>query len=179
MRNLKFGVQTFLGAAALIVPLCAQAHVSLDNKEVRAGSTVKFVLVVPHGCAGSPTIALKVALPPELAEIKPQPKPGWLLTSKVEEKRVAAADAEIDAHGGHGAEIREITWSEGKLDDAHYDEFVFRAKVRDSIPASEIFVPVVQQCESGTQRWIEVPQSDRTASELKYPAPSVKIRPGP
>ncbi|WP_201832730.1 YcnI family protein [Microvirga zambiensis] len=179
MKNRKFSLQTLLATAVLIVPFCAQAHVSFDNKEVKAGSTVKFVLVVPHGCAGSPTIALKVALPPELAEIKPQPKPGWLLTSKVEEKRVAAAGAEIDAHGGHGAEIREITWSESKLEDAHFDEFVFRAKVRGSVTVSEIFVPVVQQCESGTQRWIEVPQSGRTADELKYPAPSVKVRPGP
>jgi uncharacterized protein YcnI len=179
MKSLKFGLQTLLGAAVLLAPLCAQAHVSFDNKEVKAGSTVKFVLVVPHGCAGSPTTALKVALPPELSEIKPQPKPGWSLTSKVEEKRVAAAGAESDAHGGHGAEVREITWSGNKLEDTHYDEFVFRAKVRGGIPASEIFVPVVQQCESGIQRWIEAPQSDRAASDLKYPAPSVKVRPGP
>ncbi|WP_201835786.1 YcnI family protein [Microvirga zambiensis] len=178
MKSLRLSLQAGLAAAVLAAPLCAQAHVSFENKEVKIGSTVKFVLVIPHGCTGSPTVALKVSVPPELTEVKPQPKPGWSLSTTIEEQRIAAAGSDLNGHGGHGADVREISWSGGKLEDTHFDEFIFRAKVRSSFTGSEIFVPVVQQCSAGAQRWIEVPLSGRSADDLTHPAPSVKIRSG-
>lgn len=162
----------------LMIPLGAQAHVSFESKEVTIGRTAKFVLVVPHGCAGSPTVAVKVALPPELTEVKPQPKSGWSLSTRLEQQRTASAESLQVNHGQHGAEIREIEWSGGTLEDTHFDEFTFRAKVRSDVTASEIFVPVVQQCKTGAERWIEVPTSGRSASDLQFPAPSIKVRSG-
>lgn len=179
MKLLKRSLYASLASLVLAIPFGAQAHVTFENREATIGRTAKFVLVVPHGCAGSPTVAVKVALPPELTEIKPQPKPGWSLSTRQEQQRTAAAGSVQGGHGHHGADVREIEWSGGTLEDSHFDEFAFRAKVRSDTTASEIFVPVVQQCKTGTERWIEVPTSGRSATDLQFPAPSVKIRSGP
>ena len=175
MKRFKRAVCAALGVAALAAPVTALAHITLENKEAKAGSTIKFVLRVPHGCAGSSTIAVKIALPPELTEAKPEPKPGWVLTTKVQAGHDAAAGLSADGHGSHENEVvKEIAWSGGKLEDAHHDEFIFRAKV-SNVTRSEIYVPVVQQCEKGTDRWIEIPPSGGSANDLKFPAPSIKV----
>jgi uncharacterized protein YcnI len=38
---------------------------------------------------------------------------------------------------------------------------------------------VVQECEQGASRWIEIPQSDKPAHDTKSPAPGVKLMPKP
>ena len=37
----------------------------------------KAVFVVPHGCAGSATIKIRVQIPEGVIAAKPMPKPGW------------------------------------------------------------------------------------------------------
>ncbi len=167
------------GLSALIA-WPASAHVTFENKEVTAGGTVKFVLRIPHGCAGSPTTAVRVSIPEELTEVRPQPKPGWTLDiNKVEAEGDAAPEA---THVSHGADdealIKEISWSGGRLEAAHYDEFAFRAKVSADAEPGKLFVPIVQQCETGIERWIEIPPAGGSLDGLKFPAPSVKVSPG-
>lgn len=180
MKILNYGLRATLVLAAFAVSLPAHAHITFENKEVKAGTTVKFVLRVPHGCAGSPTTAVRIALPEELTEAKPQPKPGWTLDiTRVEAQGDGSGETGHDAHGGHDdTVIKEIAWSGGKLEDAHYDEFVFRAKVAEDIAVAAIFVPIVQECESDVERWIEIPPAGASSDDLKFPAPSIKIRAG-
>jgi uncharacterized protein YcnI len=71
--------------------------------------------------------------------------------------------------------MKEIIWS-GELKDEHYDEFVFRGAVSDAFAVdSMVYIPVVQECASKAERWIEVPAEGQNASDLRYPAPAVKI----
>lgn len=172
MNLLNRGVRAALAVTALVVALPAAAHITLENKEATAGSTVKFVLRVGHGCAGSPTTTVRVSIPEGISNAKPQPKPGWTLSVVTEEHT-----ASVDTHGGHGPAVKEIVWSGGKLEDAHYDEFVFRGGVGKDA-AGDIYVPIVQECEAGVSRWIEVPAAGGNSDDLKFPAPSVKILPG-
>src|SRR3546814_16901374 len=52
--------------------------------------------------------------------------------------------------------VREIGWT-GELLDEHYDEFVFRGTLDKSLPIEKVlYIPVVQECASGTERWIEI-----------------------
>jgi uncharacterized protein YcnI len=37
---------------------------------------------------------------------------------------------------------------------------------------------VVQECEKGVHRWIEIPAAGKTASDYKEPAPALKLVPG-
>ncbi len=171
MKSLK----TIAGIAAILgIAGPALAHVSLENKEVAPGATVKFVLRLPHGCSGSATTSLRIAVPEQLSSVKPQPKPGWNLSVTTEDLHKISAET-THAHGG-AAQVKEISWTGGKLDDAFYDEFVFRATVSKTA-TDRIFVPIVQECESGVDRWIEIPAAGASADDLKHPAPSVRIQP--
>ncbi|WP_245492953.1 MULTISPECIES: DUF1775 domain-containing protein [unclassified Mesorhizobium] len=180
MKMLNYGLRAALALTAFTISLPAHAHITFENKEVNAGSTVKFVLRVPHGCAGSPTTAVRIALPEELTEAKPQPKPGWALdVTRIEAQGDGSGENVHAARGGHDdAVIKEIAWSGGKLDAAYYDEFVFRAKVAEDIAVAAIFVPIVQECETGVERWIEIPPAGGSSDDVKFPAPSIRILPG-
>ena len=107
----------FMAAALAATP--ASAHVTLDGKQAAVGAEYKAVFVVPHGCAGSPTIKLRVQIP----------------------------------------------------------EGVIATYLASSLkPNTTLYFPVVQECEQGVSRWIEIPPDGATHShEGKWPAPGVKL----
>jgi uncharacterized protein YcnI len=164
-----------LGAAAFaLLSTASFAHVTLEVREAPIKSTYKAVLRVPHGCEGAPTEKVRVRIPEGVVNVKPMPKAGWTLeTVKGKYEK---------AYGEHGAPltegVKEIVWS-GKLLDEHYDEFVFRGQLTDSLPDGQmLYVPVVQECEGGkTERWIEVPAAGKTPDDYKFPAPGLKLLP--
>lgn len=152
----------------------ASAHVTLEQNQAVAGSTYKAVLRVPHGCSGSPTLRLRVRIPDGVVNVKPMPKAGWELTTV----RGPLAQPVAGDHGARITEgVREIVWS-GRLLDEHYDEFVFRATLPDA-PNTTIYIPVVSECETGVDRWIEVPAAGQTARDLRFPAPALRLTPRP
>jgi uncharacterized protein YcnI len=167
-----------LSASALLAALVsvpASAHVTLETQQAVAGSYFKTVVRVPHGCEGSPTTRLRVRIPDGAAAVKPQPKAGWELTI-VKGKLAQPYD---DGHGNKITEgVTEVVWSGGKLLDEHYDEFWFRMQLPKT-PNVTIYVPVVQECEKGIHRWIEIPAAGKSADDYKEPAPSLKLLPRP
>jgi uncharacterized protein YcnI len=164
-------------AAALALSSSAGlAHVTLEQKEAAVGASYKAVLRVPHGCQGSATVALRVRIPPGYLEVKPMPKPGW----KLEVKRgpYAKPASLRDAKVSEG--VIEVDWSGGNLPDAYYDEFVLTGTIGDDAPAGQsMYFPVVQECEKGVNRWIEIPAAGAaTASGTQSePAPAVRLLP--
>jgi hypothetical protein len=113
-----------------------------------------------HGCDGSATQALRVRIPDGYLNVKPMPKPGW----KLEVKRgTYAKPASLgDAKVSEG--VTEVDWSGGNLPDAYYNEFVLTGTI-GNIPAGQMmYFPVVQECEKGVQRWIEIPAANSVAS---------------
>ena len=161
---------------ALLAMSAASAHVTLEREEVHAGASYKAVLRVPHGCKGSPTIAIRVRLPSGLVGVKPMPKPGWqlnVMTGKYAKPYTLRGATVTEG-------VTEISWSGGKLLDAHYDEFVFAAVIAPELPPGTIYVPVVQECEQGVHRWIEIPtgkESHGHGEGGSEPAPALRILP--
>jgi uncharacterized protein YcnI len=137
-------------------------------------STYKAVLRVPHGCEGAASLKIRVQIPDGVIAVKPMPKPGWTLeTVKAAYKQPARYFDESLSEG-----VKEIIWT-GKLLDEHYDEFVFRAYLGESLkPDTMLYFPAVQECEgSKADRWIEIPAQGKNADDYKYPAPSLKLTP--
>lgn len=160
-------------AALALYALPAAAHVTLETRAYPADDTAKLVLKVPHGCEGSPTVTLRVRIPDNVLNVKPQPKAGWQLATVM--GRLAKPIT-----GEHGQTItesvREIVWSGGRLEDQHYDEFAFRGQM-PNLPGATIYIPVVQECETGVNRWIEIPEAGKTRRDLKQPAPELRLLP--
>jgi uncharacterized protein YcnI len=170
LRDLVLGA---VGAVLLIHP--ASAHVTLETREAPVGASYKAVMRVPHGCEGAATVAVRVRIPDGVIAVKPMPKPGW----KVETVIGKYPKTYNHFHGAKLSEgVTEVSWSGGQLPDAHYDEFVFTGFLTGDLEAGKtLYFPVVQQCEKGVHRWIEIPAEGKSASDLPEPAPALKLLP--
>jgi uncharacterized protein YcnI len=172
VRNVVIGA---LGAVACLS--AASAHVTLERQEATVGSSYKAVLRIPHGCDGSPTTAIRVRLPAGLIAVKPMPKPGWQLnavTGKYPKPYMLRGAPVTEG-------VTEISWSGGKLLDAHYDEFVFVGTLAEELGGGQtIYFPVVQECEKGVHRWIEIPtgkHSEGHGEGAAEPAAALRLLP--
>jgi periplasmic copper chaperone A len=167
-----------LATTGIFAVSSAGAHITLENRQASVGGGYKAVFAVPHGCAGSPTVKIRVQIPEGVIAVKPMPKPGWSL--EVVKGKYAA---EYDVHGSKASEgVKEVIWSGGKLSDENYDEFVLSTYLTATLkPNSMLYFPVVQECEKGVSRWIDIPEDAHggAAHEGKSPAPGVKLLPKP
>src|SRR3977135_951222 len=85
----------------------ALAHVPAQPNEGATGGTFRTAFNVPHGCEGSPTVAVRLKIPEGVTGVKPQLKPGWQITLKMRKvqspmeagKPADAGHIQMDQHG--------------------------------------------------------------------------------
>ena len=161
-----------IATAALALP--ASAHVLLENKEAAIGSHVKAVFVVPHGCADTDTIKLRVKIPEGVIAVEPDAKTGWT----IETTRGKYA-ADYDYRGGKVSEgVLEVDWNGGRVPAKTRETFMVDVFLTDALkPNTTLYFPVVQECEQGTSRWIEIPPEGADSHGYKWPAPGIKLLP--
>jgi len=100
-------------------------------------------------------------------------KAGW----DIETMRGPYARSHSHFHGATFDQgVKEVTWSGGKLPDAFYDEFVLSVFIAGDLSAGQnLYFPVIQTCEKGEHRWVDVPEpAQHPAGD---PAPAVKLLP--
>ena len=171
MRGLRMFAVSLLTLGAAGLGHSAAAHVTLENEEATPDSSYKAVLRVPHGCEGAATNVVRVQIPEGLIVAKPMPKPGW----QVELKEGNYAKS-YDYYGTPVTKgVKEIAWTGGSLPDNFYDEFVFRVRVTNFAPGTKIYFPVVQECGSAAERWIEIPEAGKSEDDYEYPAPGFTV----
>lgn len=158
-------------ALLLLASLPAHAHVSLEQREASRGSSYKAVLKIPHGCDGTATHTVRVEIPEGYIGVKPMPKPGWTIKTT----RGAYAQSYGYYHGPISDGVKQIEWSGGDLPDDHYDEFVANGFIARELADSALFFKVVQVCDKGEERWVEVPAAGQDPHDLKAPAAVLKI----
>ena len=165
------------GLSAVLLALAAApalAHVTLETQQAQIGASYKAVLRVPHGCGGSPTVRLRVRIPEGFIGVKPMPKAGWTL----ETVKAPYGKTYEGPHASLTEGVKEIIWSGGRLPDDWYDEFVFTGSVAaDLTPGTTLYFPAVQDCETGAERWIDIPAEGASAHDVKAPAPGLKLLP--
>ncbi len=159
-----------LAALALSAP-AAFAHATFEQLEVTQNARERMVIRIPHGCGPEATLRLRVSIPDGINAVQPMVKAGWELSTVI--------GPLAEPYHSHGTEItegvREIIW-EGELPSEFYDEFIFRARFTEALPAGEVvYIPVVQECATGAERWIEIPAEGQSAADLSYPAPGVLV----
>ena len=77
-----------LGAANVTGAL---AHVTLETQQAAVGSGYKAILRVPHGCAGSSTVSIRIRVADGVVDVKPMPKAGWKLETKTTKSELSRA----------------------------------------------------------------------------------------
>jgi uncharacterized protein YcnI len=159
-------------AAAMTLCNTAQAHVTVQPADAPVNSYAHLVFTVPHGCNGSATTALRIRLPDGILSAKPQMKPGW--TVDIKNRKLDAP-----AQGPHGKSVtdvvEEVAWRGGPLPDNLYDTFGLIVRLPDKA-GQTLYFPVVQECEQGVERWIEIPSAGAGSDKLRSPAPMVHLK---
>lgn len=147
----------------------AFAHVTLEVKEAKIGSTYKAVVRVPHGCGSEATNVVRVQIPEGFYNVKPMPHAGWTL-----ETVTGPYEGSYDNHGATVSEgVKEIVWSGGELPNERYDEFVFRGTFAGTLEPGRFYFPTIQECANGEEAWIDVTGSQ----DADKPAPSLELVP--
>ncbi|MGB6007425.1 YcnI family protein [Castellaniella sp.] len=178
MSIFRTGACAAAACAALLFAPSAFSHITLETQQAPVGASYKAVMRVPHGCQGSATVKLRIQIPAGFLGVKPQPKAGWQLT-------VVKGDYSkpYDLYGSQvDSGVTEVDWAGGPLPDDFYDEFVFRGYISSSLkPGSTLYFPVIQECEKGVDRWIDIPDGKEKAhghdDHGDTPAPGLKLLP--
>ena len=149
------------------------AHVTLAQGQAAPGTFYKAVFQVPHGCGESTTVRIQVTIPEGVLMVKPMAKPEW----QVAVTRATYSKPYSYLRGAKFTEgVAEVIWS-GKLPNELYDEFALTTFISSDLASgTTLYFPVIQTCEKGEHRWIEIPaatQSERPSE----PAPSLKLAP--
>lgn len=161
------------GLAAGLYPAHALAHASLTAREATIGATYKAAIAIPHGCDGSATRTVRVTIPEGVISVRPMLKPGWTI------EMVRSTYAQSHAYFGKQLSegVKEIVWT-GTLPDAYFDEFIFTGFLVSTLAAgTTLHFPTVQECDTGSRKWIEVPAAGQDSHALKSPAPGVRLLP--
>jgi uncharacterized protein YcnI len=116
---------------------------------------------------------VRVKIPDGVLSLKPQAKPGWeiAITMRKLEKPVD------NGHGGLITEtVDEVAWRGGKLPNNWFDEFGLAMKLPARAAGEVLWFPVIQECERGVHRWIEIPKEGQRWNALKEPAPFIRLK---
>lgn len=123
-------------AYALAIASPAMAHMTFETAQSAPGETFRGVLVLPHGCDGAPTDAVRVTLPDGFADVSAQAKDGWVL--------------ETSEHNGR---VSRIVWSGGSVPDDGHETFAFTGKFASDLPETDISFAVEQMCGEVSLGW--------------------------
>lgn len=128
-----------LTVVAALAPQLATAHATLEKQEAQINTNYKAVMRVSHGCEGQATQSVTIEIPEGVINAKPMPKAGWEL-----ETVTGPYARTYEYHGPRSEGVKSITWT-GNLEDTHYDEFIFRARITDAFEAGQmIYFPTVR-----------------------------------
>ena len=163
---------TALIAALLSAPIAATAHATLEVQSAEIGSTYKGVMRIGHGCDGQATLRVDITIPEGVISVRPQPKAGWTLSTTTGDYAHS-----YDYYGSTlTSGVTKVTW-EGSLEDAHYDEFVFRGKLAGHWEEGQtIYFPTLQTCADGTSAWDQIPAEGQDPHDIDDPAPGLKLK---
>ena len=160
-------------AVALLVATAspAVAHITAHPASGEADNFFETKFQVPHGCDGSATVAVRIKIPDGVTNVKAQMKPGWSVSIKNRK-----LDPPRQGDGGQvlTETLDEVDWRGGPLPDNLYDEFGLVMKLPAAAGAT-LYFPVVQECESGIHRWIDIPAAGQNWSAVREPAPFVTV----
>jgi uncharacterized protein YcnI len=159
-------------AAVLAAPAAAQAHVTLQPKEVPAGSYARLDVRVPNERDDSGTVKVQVQFPDGIASASYEAVPGWRVKVVNEE-----APEPIDLHGEEVTEqIDTVTWTAADdgaaIQPGEFQDFGLSAGLPADVGAGETLTfPAIQTYDSGeVVRWIGPPDAEEPAAEVALTA---------
>ena len=166
LRSIALGA---LGALSYLT--AASAHVDVEPRQAPIGGSFKGAFRLSHGCDGSATLKMRMRIPPGFLNVRPMAKPGWKIdvTNGKYPKSFDLRGVKIEEG------VTDVAWSDGNLPDAQFDEFVILGYLSGDLKAgTSMYFPIIQECEKGVHRWIEIPSGPKEPPE---PAAELRLLP--
>jgi periplasmic copper chaperone A len=165
MRHKEIAAVAALAAALAAAP--AQAHVTLQPKEVPAGGFTRLDVRVPNERDEAGTTKVQVQFPPGFASVSTEPKPGWRMAV-----RMRKAEVPVELHGEKSdEEVDTVTFTAAKGTRVGRGEFVDfgLSLATPDKPGETLTFKALQTYEGGeVVRWIG-------PEEAEEPAPTVAL----
>lgn len=167
----RLGAPTAAVALALAVAGPASAHVTVTASDTAAGAYTVLTVSVPHGCDGSPTTKVAVAMPEGIYSVTPTRNPLYDV-EKVTEKLDQPVE---DAHGNEVTErVSQVVYTaRTPLPDGERDAFELSLQLPEDAAGETLAFPAIQTCEQGETAWTE--EAAEGAEEPEHPAPSITV----
>jgi uncharacterized protein YcnI len=149
-----------LAAGLVLVPAAAaQAHVGVTPDTVTPEGSAVLTFSFTHGCENSPTTGLRVTMPEGLTSVSPTVDAMW----------------DVEVERADNGLVSAVTYT-ATSPVAHDLRGAVTMAVRlgEDAPESLVF-PVEQQCETGTNEWVEVAEDGQDPHDLDSPAPVVTV----
>ncbi|BDZ38631.1 YcnI family copper-binding membrane protein [Microbacterium suwonense] len=160
-RTIRRGALVAALAAGIVVatPAVASAHVGVSPDSIPRGASTLLTFSFGHGCAGSPTKALRITIPDEAPVVSPTFDAAW--STEIEKGADGYASAvTFTAIRPVPNELRgAVSFSFRPAEDAP-DQLAF---------------PVEQICEEGANEWVQIADAGQTHDDLDSPAPVVSL----
>ena len=160
------------GAVVAMAAAPATAHVTVTPDTTAAGAFAVLTFSVPHGCEGSPTTRVAIAMPPEVFQVTPTRNALWSVRKQSER----LDEPVTDAHGNQITErVSQVVYTtDDPLPEGYRDTFELSLQLPDAAGETLEF-PVVQTCVQGEAGWTETAAEGQDPEELERPAPTVTI----
>jgi periplasmic copper chaperone A len=159
-----------LGAAALVAPASAQAHISLHPNTIPAGAFATLDLRVPSESQGAYVKKVDVLFPQGFTGVDYENVPGWSV--KVIESRLAKPIESDD--GPIDTQVSQIVWSWngplGKVKDGEFIDFPLSVAIPEGAAGRSLEFRTVQTYSDGeVVHWIE------PALDGEHPSPRINV----
>jgi uncharacterized protein YcnI len=129
-------------AMSLAIAETARAHVRIQPSTAAPGQYATLVFWVYHGCDDAPTVRFSIQVPDGVAEVTPQVKPGWEITT-----RRTTYPEPVTIYGRTVTEgAVEITWTGGPIPATYMDSFVVTGFLPNR-PGDTLRFVTVQECQ--------------------------------
>lgn len=148
-------------AVGLVVaaPTGAHAHVGVSPDAVSPEGSTVLTFSFTHGCEDSSTTALRITMPEGLNSVSPTVDGMWDAAVERAENGLVSA-VTYTAHAPVPHDLRGAVTMAVRLGEDAPDTLAF---------------PVEQQCETGTNAWVEVAEEGQDPHDLDSPAPVVTV----
>lgn len=148
-------------AAGLVLaaPGAAQAHVGVSPDAIEPEGSAVLSFSFTHGCENSPTTALRITMPEGLTSVSPTADSMWdIAVERADNGLVSAVTYTATTPVAH--DLRGAATMAVSLGEETPDTLVF---------------PVEQQCETGTNEWVQIAEDGQDPHDLDSPAPVVTV----
>lgn len=148
-------------AAGLVLaaPAAAQAHVGVSPDSIAPEGSAVLSFSFTHGCENSPTTSLRITMPDGLASVSPTADSLWdIAVERADNGLVSAVTYTAAAPVAH--DLRGAVTMAVRLGEEAPDTLVF---------------PVEQNCETGTNEWVQIAEDGEDPHDLEAPAPVVTV----